>query len=89
MCTAKLFPGNCEYDHGIPYGLSSNSDLGNCVPLCRACHRTKTAKDITKIAKAERMKRFHLGAKAPGRRVLPFGRASKWKRKLTGGVVLR
>jgi len=65
VCTAKLFPGNCEYDHGLAHGLGGNSDLDNCFPVCRACHRTKTAADLGKIARARRRERFHASIKRP------------------------
>jgi 5-methylcytosine-specific restriction protein A len=90
-CTAKLFPGNVNYDfdHRIPDGLGGNPDLGNCVCLCRACHKAKTSDDVSTIAKVKRMKRSHLGVREPGRRLLPCGRASGESKKVIGGVVER
>ena len=64
-CTAKLGPGNVEYDHAIPDGLTGSPTLDNCRVLCRSCHREKTAKDIGAISKAKRRQRQHIGIRKP------------------------
>lgn len=75
-CTAKLFPGNTEYDHAIPCALGGDNTLDNCRVVCRACHRTKTSgEDIPRIAKGKRVRARHLGAKAKSPR-----RFKKWRR---------
>lgn len=82
-CTAKLGPGNTEYDHLIPCALGGGNDLDNCVVLCQTCHLNKTTKsDVPRIAKAKRQRAGHIGAKRPARQ-------SKFKRKVDGTVVLR
>ena len=89
-CTAKLYPGKFDYDHRIPDALGGEPSLDNCVVLCRACHSAKTTKaDIPAIARAKRIYAKHIGAKAPSRNPMPGSRASKWKRKMDGSVVLR
>jgi len=67
LCTAKLFPGNINYDfdHRIPAGLRGLSDLANCLVLCRSCHRQKTKTDVAVIAKAKRIERQHAGIRKP------------------------
>ena len=64
-CTAKLFPGNTEYDHINPDGLTGTNDVENCAVLCRTCHRSKTRLDIGRIAKAKRQERRHAGIRKP------------------------
>lgn len=89
-CTAKLSSGNMEYDHRIPDALGGEATLENCVVLCRTCHRAKTTKqDVPAIAKAKRREALHIGAKSPSRNPMPFGRKSKWKRKMDGTIVER
>lgn len=57
VCTAKLFPGNVEYDHRIPAAIGGDATLDNCVVTCRACHRNKTfQRDIPAIAKTRRIR---------------------------------
>jgi len=83
-CTGKLYPGRFHYDHDIPDGLGGEPTLDNCVVRCTACHGVKTAKqDIPMIAKADRLKAKHIGAK-PKR---PWG--GKYRKKVSGEVVLR
>lgn len=90
-CTAKLFPGNVNYDfdHRVPDWLGGSPSLMNIAVLCKNCHGEKTREDITTIAKVKRMKRSHLGVREPGRNVLPCGRASGESKKITGDVVER
>lgn len=65
-CTARLFPGNTEYDHSTACGIGGGNSVGNCVALCRACHRLKTsADDVPRIAKAKRNHRHNAGVKRP------------------------
>lgn len=79
-----------EVSHAIPLALGGADDAGNRRPAHYKCHRDATAKeDIPAIAKAKRREARHIGAKAPSRTPLPFGRASKWKRKLSGEIVER
>jgi len=87
-CGFRLTPGKIEYDHIRADGLLGDNALGNCAVLCISCHRHKTSRDVSNIAKAKRMQARHISAHT-SRSPLPFGRASKWKRKLTGEVVPR
>ena len=84
-CGKKLRPGDCEYDHIIPYAISQDSSLNNCQCLCKAHHLLKTTTaDVPTIAKTKRNHANHIGAKKPGR-----GFQSKFRRKMNGDVVLR
>ncbi len=68
-CAAPLSPGNIEYDHSNPCGLhldGGDNSLGNCVCLCRNCHRAKTSGvDVPRIAKAKRNYRMAAGVRKP------------------------
>ncbi len=65
-CTAKLYPGNVEYDHEIPCEFNGDNSLSNCLVLCRSCHANKTFKsDIPAIAKAKRVAKRHAGIRKP------------------------
>jgi 5-methylcytosine-specific restriction enzyme A len=82
-CTAPLFPGKFAYDHIVPDALGGEPVLENCKVLCGACHGGKTAKqDVPAIAKADRQRARHLGAK-------PKPPRSAWKRKVNGETVRR
>ena len=88
-CGARLTVGKYAYDHDTPDGLGGAPTLENCRVLCTACHGVKTATtDVPLIAKAKRREAKHLGCQN-SRTPLPFGRKSKWKRKLNGQIVPR
>jgi 5-methylcytosine-specific restriction protein A len=87
-CGARLTIGKFHYDHDTPDGLLGEPTLANCRVLCIACHLPKTRRDVHNISKAKRREARHIGArKSPN--PLPCGKASKWKKKITGEVVLR
>jgi 5-methylcytosine-specific restriction protein A len=89
-CTALLYPGKFEYDHRLADTFGGEPTLDNCMVLCIACHDAKTySSDIPAAAKSNRVRAKHIGAKSPSRTPLPFGRASKFKRKLDGSIVPR
>jgi hypothetical protein len=46
---AVLLPPAYEVDHIQPLALGGSNGLGNLQALCKACHATKTRKDITDI----------------------------------------
>lgn len=89
-CGAPLQVGRFHYDHRVPDALGGLPTLENCRVLCRVCHDCKTHQsDVPQIAKMKRQRAAHLGAKAPSRNPLPFGRNSKFKRRMDGTVVER
>jgi 5-methylcytosine-specific restriction protein A len=91
-CTAPLIDGQIAYDHVVPYELSRDSSIENCAVLCKTCHgiKTRTA-DLPAIAKASRQYDRAIGAAGPGRgrRPLPCGRLSPWRKKMNGSVQRR
>lgn len=66
-CGCKLFPGGIFYenDHDLACGLGGDNSLGNCVCLCKPCHKTKTRSDVALIAKAKRRELKHAGIRNP------------------------
>lgn len=89
-CTMPIPPGKgWDIDHIIPLALGGSDTTENMQILCRPCHGTKTAKrDVPAITKAERATARHLGARRTSQ-PLPCGRASKYKRTMTGRTVFR
>ena len=70
--------------------MGGEPTLKNCEVLCLNCHGAKTTKqDVPRIAKAKRVERNHVGARATPKAILPGSKASKFKKRLDGTVVLR
>lgn len=88
QCGCKLMRGNIFYDHIIPDGLGGEPTLENCQVLCKSCHNLKTAKtDVPRIAKAKRVRDLDIGIRKPSK--FACSRSSKFKKKISGEVVLR
>jgi 5-methylcytosine-specific restriction endonuclease McrA len=68
--------------------LGGLDHLDNMGPAHEACARAKTRDDHKRAARAKRQKIRFLGADVT-RHPLPFGRRSRWKRKLSGQIVPR
>jgi 5-methylcytosine-specific restriction endonuclease McrA len=68
--------------------LGGSDDFANLGPAHEACAVQKTREDHRRAARAKRQKIRHIGADAP-KRPLPFGKASPWKRTLSGKIVPR
>ena len=82
-CNAPLAYG-VEFDHVILDANSKDNSLENCAAVCVKCHKHKTrTHDIPKAAKTLRQQDKALGIRKP-----PAFR-SKWKKKISGEVVLR
>lgn len=83
-CTAKLFPGNIEYHHGVECTYDGGNSTSNCIVLCRACHSAITRKRAADIAKSNRVRAAHLGIKRskrtiPGRRFNGEPIPARWR----------
>lgn len=78
-----------HYDHDMPDALGGDTSLENCKVLRVDCHRAKTAnRDTRPITKALRGERARRNIEAP-KAIIPGSKASKFKRKIGGGTVLR
>ena len=77
-----------DCDHVLALCNGGEHRESNLAPAIREAHRAKTAVDVKQRAKADRVRKKHLGihkAKSP----LPGGRGSKLKKKMNGQVVPR
>jgi 5-methylcytosine-specific restriction protein A len=87
ICGARLTVGKYRYDHKLPDALGGEPTLENCVVQCLPCDKPKTAEDVTRIRKADRQRRIHLGIRPKSK--FPCSRDSKFKKTLDGRVILR
>lgn len=88
-CKASLVNRVWHADHVIPLAMGGADAMSNLQPLCLACHRDKTGRDLTHIAKAKRIEARRKGVRKRVSRPLPGGKSSPWKRKINGEVVRR
>ena len=89
LCGGKIHAGEAwECEHVIPFAMGGADTEDNWRPAHTKCHKAKTVKDVADIAKAKRREARHIGAKV-SKTPMPFGKGSKWKRKMDGSVVLR
>jgi hypothetical protein len=75
-------------EHVRALELGGRDDLENMGPAHEACAAVKTQNDHRRTAQAKRQKIQHIGADIT-KRPLPFGKASPWKRKLSGEIIPR
>lgn len=73
-----------EWDHIIPLELGGSDTIDNLQPLCRGCHKAKTAQDVKAIRKAERQRQRTAGIHKQTRNPIPGSKASGWKRTFSG-----
>jgi len=78
-----------EWDHVIPLELGGEDEISNLQPLCRGCHRAKTASDVRAIRKAERQRQREAGIRRQPKAIIPGSSRSPWRRRLDGTVVRR
>jgi 5-methylcytosine-specific restriction protein A len=69
-CGAKLKTGEGEVDHILADWLGGEPTIDNARLLCRVCHGTKTADDIRRIRKTERVRDKFTGAWPKSKRPL-------------------
>ncbi len=72
-----------EVEHRIPIAMGGADDETNMSPAHVACHAVKSKTDAGNLAKVRRVKAKHLGIKKRG------WPKSKWRKKVSGEVVLR
>jgi 5-methylcytosine-specific restriction endonuclease McrA len=88
VCATKLRPGNFIFEHVRPLGLGGEDTNDNIRLTCKGCASEKTKADMASINKAKRQKAAHLGLKK-SKSPMPFGKGSKFKKKMDGTVVRR
>lgn len=85
----KIMPGDqWDLDHKRALCNGGENRESNLAPVLRVEHRKKTADDVKIRAKADRVRKKHLGIWKP-KTVMPGSRASKWKKPLHGPVQRR
>lgn len=85
----KIMPGDqWDLDHKIALCNGGEHRESNLAPALRAVHRVKTASDVKARAKADRVRKKHLGIWKP-RSVVPGSKASGWKKPLHGPAIRR
>ncbi len=80
-CGAKLKTGEGEVDHILPDALGGEPTIDNAQLKCRICHRAKSAEDICRIRKADRMRDKASGAWPKSK--------FKWPKRAFSGEVRR
>lgn len=77
-----------ETDHILALVNGGENREGNLAPALSTEHRIKTNADVAQKSKDRRVRAKHLGLHKP-QSVMAGAKASKWKKKLNGEVVLR
>ena len=89
LCGLKIQAGQLwDVEHRIPLALGGADNETNMSPAHKSCHAPKTVEDFGRIAKAKRQKAKHFGMNRPSN-PMPGSRASKWRKRMDGTVVLR
>jgi 5-methylcytosine-specific restriction endonuclease McrA len=88
ICGIKLITGGFIFEHVKALELGGSDTDDNIRLTCKPCATEKTKKDHSTAAKAKRSKAAVLGLKE-SKTPLPFGKRSKFKKKLDGTIVLR
>ena len=86
-CGQPLGTGNTFYEHILPDNIEPRPVLENCAVLTKTCWKLKTKYDLPLIAKNNRVRDNDWGITKPSR--MPGSRQSKWKKRMSGEVVLR
>jgi 5-methylcytosine-specific restriction endonuclease McrA len=78
-----------QIEHLRALELGGDDTDKNCAPAHSSCSADKDKADHMMAAKAKRMKARHINAKSPPRNPMPGSKSSRWKKKISGEVVLR
>jgi 5-methylcytosine-specific restriction endonuclease McrA len=86
ICGQLMPHGQYEIDHRVALTLGGTNDDDNLEAVHPKCHRAKTDADVAANSKADRI---ITGGTKRTSRPMPFGRYSRFKRKMSGQVVER
>lgn len=88
-CGVKIIAGDGpEYDHRIEDAIGGEPTLENCVVMRKRCHDAKTRRRRPELDKTRRGFEKRIKARKSSKQ-MPFGRDSKFKKKMNGEVVPR
>lgn len=77
-----------ECDHIVALINGGEHRESNLAPALKDKHREKTKEDVAIKAKTYERRSSHLGIRE-SKTPMPFGRKSKWKRKMNGEIIPR
>ena len=91
ICTGKIDGTReaWEIEHETPLSMGGDDDAANRLLAHVKCHKAKTRNDMGVLAKAKRNEARYTGARATPKAIIPGSKASRFKRKMNGQVVLR
>jgi len=85
ICTRKIRAGEAwQADHTVALINGGENREQNLRLVCGYCHKGKTAEDVAEKAKTARVRKRHLGIKAPSR--FACSRSSGFRKKINGKV---
>lgn len=88
-CNAPLAYG-VEFDHILLAANGGDNSLKNCAACCKRCNQWKANHhDTPMAAKTVRQQDKNNGTHTRPRNLIPGSRGTKFKRKVSGEVVLR
>jgi 5-methylcytosine-specific restriction endonuclease McrA len=88
VCSVKLVTGKFIFEHVRALELGGTDTDDNIRLTCKGCATEKTKQDHSNAARAKRKKSSVLGLKQ-SKTPMPFGKGSKFKKKMDGTVVRR
>ena len=88
ICSVKLTTGRFIFEHVKALEMGGSDTDDNIRLTCKGCATEKTKQDHSQAARAKKKKVSVLGMKQ-SKTPLPFGKGSKFKKKMDGTVVLR
>lgn len=88
VCSQRLEIKGWDVEHPQALELLGPDDIEALMPICKPCHKVKTADDKRAIAKANSTRDKFIGAKK-SRNPLPGSRGSRMRIKMDGTVVDR
>lgn len=90
LCGRRIIAGEpWDVEHVRALALGGADDDANTAPAHRRCHAEKTPEDVSRIAKAKRVKARHLGIAKAKTRPMPGSKASGIRKRMNGQVERR
>ena len=86
LCGGSIDPVRERWDveHPQALGLGGSDDDDALRPAHVLCHKSKTADDQGRMAKADRQRAKHMGAQKKKSRPMDGSRESRWRKRMDG-----